>query len=61
MATGNVELDEIPAYLAAGVVGVGSGGPLVRPDRRDCGDRDGAIANAKRFLAATRTTAAPKT
>ena len=60
VATGNVEFDEIPAYLAAGVVGFGIGGPLVRPDLLDRGDRDGAIANAKRFLAATRSAAAPK-
>jgi len=61
VATGNVEYDEIPAYLAAGVVGFGIGGPLVRPDLLDRGDRDGAIANAKKFLAATRADAAPKT
>jgi len=60
VATGNVAFDEIPAYLAAGVVGFGIGGPLMRPDLLDRGDRDGAIANAKRFLAATRTTTAPK-
>lgn len=60
VATGNVEYDEIPAYLAAGVVGFGIGGPLVRPDLLDRGDRDGAIANAKKFLAATRSDAAPK-
>ncbi|GAC1696734.1 MAG: hypothetical protein NVS9B6_04150 [Candidatus Limnocylindrales bacterium] len=61
VATGNVEYDEIPAYLAAGVVGFGIGGPLVRPDLLDRGDRDGAIANAKMFLTATRADAAPKT
>ena len=61
VATGNVEYDEIPAYFAAGVVGFGIGGPLVRPDLLDRGDREGAIANAKRFLAATRTAIAPKT
>lgn len=61
VATGNVECEEIPAYLAAGVVGFGIGAPLVRPDLLDRGDRDGAIANAKRFLAATRATTAPKT
>lgn len=60
VATGNVEFDEIPTYLAAGVVGFGIGAPLVRPDLLDRGDRDGAVANAKRFLAATRTAAAPK-
>lgn len=61
VATGNIEFAEIPAYLAAGVVGFGIGGPLVRPDLLDRGDRDGATLNAKRFLAATRTAAAPKT
>jgi 2-dehydro-3-deoxyphosphogluconate aldolase / (4S)-4-hydroxy-2-oxoglutarate aldolase len=54
VATGNVEYDEIPAYLKAGVVGFGIGGPLIRPDLLDKGDTDGIVANAKRFLAATR-------
>ncbi|HUQ17722.1 MAG TPA: hypothetical protein VM070_08035 [Candidatus Saccharimonadales bacterium] len=61
VATGNVEYDEIPAYFAAGVVGFGIGGPLVRPDLLDRGDQAGAIANAKKFLAATRADTAPKT
>jgi 2-dehydro-3-deoxyphosphogluconate aldolase/(4S)-4-hydroxy-2-oxoglutarate aldolase len=47
VATGNVELEEIPAYLAAGVVGFGIGAPLL------AGGADGA----RRFLAATRRTA----
>ena len=56
VATGNVEYDEIPAYFKAGVVGFGIGGPLIRPDLLDRGDSDGVVANAKRFLAATRRT-----
>src|SRR5512140_69438 len=54
VATGNVELAEIPAYLKAGVVGFGIGGPLIRPDLLERGDSDGIVANAQRFLAATR-------
>ena len=54
VATGNVEYDEIPAYVKAGVVGFGIGGPLIRPDLLPKGDRAGIVANAKRFLAATR-------
>ena len=54
VATGNVELAEIPAYLAAGVVGFGIGGPLIRPDLLAKGDVDGIVANARSFLAATR-------
>ena len=54
VATGNVEYDEIPAYFKAGVVGFGIGGPLIRPDLLGKGDLDGVVANAKRFLAATR-------
>jgi 2-dehydro-3-deoxyphosphogluconate aldolase / (4S)-4-hydroxy-2-oxoglutarate aldolase len=56
VATGNVEYDEIPAYFKAGVVGFGIGGPLIRPDLLGRGDSDGVVANAKRFLAATRRT-----
>lgn len=56
VATGNVEYDEIPAYLKAGVVGFGIGGPLIRPDLLEKRDSDGVVANAKRFLAATRRT-----
>ncbi len=56
VATGNVELAEIPAYFKAGVVGFGIGGPLIRPDLLDKRDVDGVVANAKRFLAATRRT-----
>ncbi|HZP97481.1 MAG TPA: 2-dehydro-3-deoxyphosphogluconate aldolase [Candidatus Limnocylindria bacterium] len=54
VATGNVEYDEIPAYFTAGVVGFGIGGPLIRPDLLERGDTGGIVANAKRFLAATR-------
>src|SRR5881296_1139448 len=54
VATGNVEYDEIPAYFKAGVVGFGIGGPLIRPDLLERRDTDGVVANAKRFLSATR-------
>ena len=56
VATGNVEYDEIPAYFKAGVAGFGIGGPLIRPDLIAKRDLDGIVANAKRFLAATRRT-----
>lgn len=56
VATGNVEYDEIPAYFKAGVVGFGIGGPLIRPDLIERRDSDGIVANAKRFLGATRRT-----
>jgi len=56
VATGNVEYEEIPAYFKAGVVGFGIGGPLIRPDLLEKGDTGGIVANAKRFLAATRRT-----
>lgn len=56
VATGNVDYDEIPAYFKAGVVGFGIGGPLIRPDLLERRDSDGVVANAKRFLAATRRT-----
>src|SRR5207244_12068534 len=54
VATGNVEYDEIPAYLRAGVVGFGIGGPLIRGELLERGDHAGLVVNAKRFLAATR-------
>ncbi len=57
VATGNVELSEIPAYFKAGVVGFGIGAPLIRPDLLEKRDVDGVVANAKRFLAATRRNA----
>ena len=56
VATGNVAYDEIPAYFKAGVVGFGIGGPLIRPDLIERRDSDNIVANAKRFLAATRRT-----
>jgi 2-dehydro-3-deoxyphosphogluconate aldolase/(4S)-4-hydroxy-2-oxoglutarate aldolase len=54
VATGNIDLDEIPEYLASGVVGFGIGGPLIRSDLIERGDLGAVIANAERFLAATR-------
>src|SRR6266542_1571075 len=54
VATGNVAYEEIPAYLAAGVVGFGIGEPLIRTDLLEKSDHAGVVANAKRFLAATR-------
>ncbi|HEV8468334.1 MAG TPA: 2-dehydro-3-deoxyphosphogluconate aldolase [Candidatus Limnocylindria bacterium] len=54
VATGNIELDEIPDYFRAGVVGFGVGGPLIRPDLLERGDVASVIANAERYLAATR-------
>ena len=58
VATGNVAYEEIPAYLAAGVVGFGIGDPLIRTDLLGRGDTTAAQENAKRFLAATRRTTA---
>lgn len=52
--TGNISLDEIPAYEEAGVAGFGIGGPLIRADLVEAGKRDEAVANAKRFLETTR-------
>ena len=54
VATGNIELEEIPDYLRAGVVGFGVGGPLIRTDLLARGDLGAVIANAERYLAATR-------
>ncbi len=47
VATGNITLEQIPAYLRAGVVGFGIGAPLL------AGGADGA----RRFLTATRRAA----
>lgn len=58
VATGNIELEEIPGYFRAGVVGFGVGGPLIRPDLLERGDVASVIANAERYLAATRRPAA---
>ena len=54
VATGNIEFDEIPLYLKAGVVGFGIGGPLIPADLLARGDRAALVANARRFLSATR-------
>ena len=54
VATGNIEYDEIPAYLKAGVVGFGIGGPMIPAEMLARGDHTGLVATAKRFLAATR-------
>jgi 2-dehydro-3-deoxyphosphogluconate aldolase/(4S)-4-hydroxy-2-oxoglutarate aldolase len=54
VATGNIELAEIPDYERAGVVGFGIGAPLIRTDLLERSDRAGATANAQRFLQATR-------
>ncbi|MGH2376885.1 MAG: bifunctional 4-hydroxy-2-oxoglutarate aldolase/2-dehydro-3-deoxy-phosphogluconate aldolase [Candidatus Limnocylindria bacterium] len=52
--TGNIALDEIPAYEEAGAAGYGIGAPLIRPDLIEAGKREEAVANAKRFLETTR-------
>ena len=54
VVTGNIEYDEIPEYLKAGVVGFGIGGPLIPADVLERGDRAALVANARRFLSATR-------
>ncbi len=54
VATGNIDLEEIPEYLRAGVVGFGVGGPLIRTDLLERGDLGSVIANAERYLSATR-------
>jgi 2-dehydro-3-deoxyphosphogluconate aldolase/(4S)-4-hydroxy-2-oxoglutarate aldolase len=54
VVTGNIEYDEIPGYLKVGVVGFGIGGPLIPADALGRGDDAALVANAKRFLAATR-------
>ena len=54
VATGNIDLEDIPEYFAAGVVGFGIGAPLIRTDLIERGNVAGVIANAERFLAATR-------
>ncbi len=54
VATGNVGLEEIPAYFAAGCVGFGVGTPLTRPDLVAKGDLDAVTAGAREFLKATR-------
>jgi len=54
VATGNIELEEIPDYFRAGVVGFGVGGPHIRTDLIERGGVASVIANAERYLAATR-------
>src|SRR5207245_1610022 len=48
VATGNIDLEEIPDYFTAGVVGFGVGGPLIRPDLLQRGDVASVIHNAER-------------
>ena len=54
VATGNIDIDEIPDYFKAGVVGFGVGAPLIRTDLLERGDVASVIANAQRYLGATR-------
>lgn len=54
VVTGNIEYDEIPQYLKVGVVGFGIGGPLIPADLLEHGDHAALVANARRFLLATR-------
>src|SRR5256885_15452892 len=54
VATGNIDLEEIPDYLRAGAVGFGVGGPLIPTDLLERGDLGGGIADAGRYLNATR-------
>ncbi len=53
VATGNIELAEIPAYFAAGCVGFGVGNPLTRPELIAKGDAAAVTRLAREFLAAT--------
>src|SRR5207244_593986 len=48
VATGNIEYDEIPLYLKAGVVGFGIGGPLIPADLVARGDRAALLARDAR-------------
>jgi len=57
VATGTIELAEIPAYLDAGCVGFGVGGPMTRPDLIAKGDTDAVARLTSQFLAATRRAA----
>jgi 2-dehydro-3-deoxyphosphogluconate aldolase/(4S)-4-hydroxy-2-oxoglutarate aldolase len=54
VATGNVELAEIPQYFAAGCVGFGIGAPLTRPDLIERGDANEVSRLASEFLEASR-------
>lgn len=51
VAVGGVGLDDVPAYLAAGAVAVGVGGPLVG-DAASGGDLDALRARARTYLSA---------
>ncbi|WP_238447409.1 bifunctional 4-hydroxy-2-oxoglutarate aldolase/2-dehydro-3-deoxy-phosphogluconate aldolase [Micromonospora sp. 4G55] len=51
VAVGGVGLAEMPAYLSAGAIAVGVGGPLVR-DAASGGDLDGLRHRARAYLAA---------
>ncbi|MFB6392408.1 bifunctional 4-hydroxy-2-oxoglutarate aldolase/2-dehydro-3-deoxy-phosphogluconate aldolase [Polymorphospora lycopeni] len=53
VAVGGVGLAELPAYLAAGAIAVGVGGPLVG-DAASGGDVDALRERARAFVAATR-------
>src|SRR3989442_8370284 len=52
--TSHIELEKIPDYFRAGVVGFRVGRLLIRPDLLERGDVASVIANAERYLAATR-------
>ena len=54
VVTGNIGYDEIPEYLNVGVVGFGIGGPLIPAEPLASGDHAALVANARKFLAATR-------
>ena len=54
VVTGNITYDEIPEYLKVGVVGFGIGGPLIPVELLANGDHKALVANARKFLAATR-------
>ena len=60
VATGNIELTEIPAYFEAGCVGFGVGLPMTRPDLIERGDDTRVTALAREYLAATRRGATPR-
>ncbi|MFI9526241.1 bifunctional 4-hydroxy-2-oxoglutarate aldolase/2-dehydro-3-deoxy-phosphogluconate aldolase [Micromonospora rosaria] len=53
VAVGGVGLAEVPAYLAAGAVAVGVGGPLVG-DAASGGDLDALRARAREYVAVAR-------
>ena len=54
VVTGNIAYEEIPEYLKVGVVGFGIGGPLIPAELLASGDHQALVANARKFLAATR-------